>query len=806
MGPTSAEKQRRYRERINADPEKREEYLRKMRERAHNRRITKIDKQIGDLSERSKIKQRKEWRDRKRRSRANSIKRPRNLEAVLDETAPSPLPQVTNAEHHNTIRGRQKVRRDRSASYRRVKQLEKELVDAKKKINKYKRRVSRLKKTKINNEIVRSISPLTKLNIEVRDQVIPEPIKRKLLFQDTILAQVRETYKMSLNEKTKQSLASVCKGKYIRKYRFVKKAKNELGAWANDKKKKLDRSHAYKLCTTIKHFYCRDDNSIQTPGKKQTITYRGIKKQKRLLLYNLRALHDKFCKEFNSTVSLATFCRRRPFWVVRAKLTDRDSCLCKRHDNLQKMLATLVKEKVTTERNLELLCDVVCCNTESLLCMTNGCKTCQDKNAIDAKEVAHDKVVRWFAWKTTKEEFEKNGKKIQVRKTVKAVAEGKLGELIQTFNKDIKQVLCPHVFRIRHQFQQSRKCKNELCYEEAAVHMDFSENYSCKLNSEIQAMHFGASHNQVTLHTVVVYFETNEKKMFCTISGSRRHDPSAIWAHLTPILLELRDRNIEVIHFFSDGPSSQYKNKGNILFFKTYFHEMGFKYGTWNYSEASHGKGAPDGLGAAIKRISDNLVSKGQDIDNARTLFEKVKDKTSITTYFIEESKIEQMDQRKTNNCESKKIPGIFNTHQIISLEKENYVYTRKYSCFCKKLPVIDHDCFNLQKIPAIKENSITVSHSCKNNDLPLDQWVLVSYDNSTFSGLITDTEDENYEVNALKKIGENKYVWPKVIDKIWYNKKNILATIAVPQQATKRILVLKPDDWKAAKSTQMIV
>lgn len=238
MGLTSAEKQRRYRERINADPEKREEYLWKMRERAQNRRIKNIDKPIGDLSERAKRRRkRKEWRDRKRISRANSIKKRRNLEAILDVTPPSsPRLQVANAEHRNIIRGRQKVRKDRTASYRRIKQLEKELASATTKINKYKRRVARLKKIKTNNKIVQSMSPLTKLNVEIGNQVIPGSIKRKLLFQDTILTEVRETYKQTPNEKTKQSLASVCKRNLVRKYCFVKKAKNELGVWANDKK------------------------------------------------------------------------------------------------------------------------------------------------------------------------------------------------------------------------------------------------------------------------------------------------------------------------------------------------------------------------------------------------------------------------------------------------------------------------------------------------------------------------------------------------------------------------------------------
>mgnify|MGYP007007719881 CR=1 FL=1 len=34
---------------------------------------------------------------------------------------------------------------------------------------------------------------------------------------------------------------------------------------------------------------------------------------------------------------------------------------------------------------------------------------------------------------------------------------------------------------------------------------------------------------------------------------------------------------------------------------------------------------------ALAKRINDNLVSKGHDISNAKKLFKKVKDKTTVT-------------------------------------------------------------------------------------------------------------------------------------------------------------------------------
>ena len=49
---------------------------------------------------------------------------------------------------------------------------------------------------------------------------------------------------------------------------------------------------------------------------------------------------------------------------------------------------------------------------------------------------------------------------------------------------------------------------------------NFSENYSCGYSSEIQSVHFGASHNQATLHTGILYVD-QDTVSFCTISDSR---------------------------------------------------------------------------------------------------------------------------------------------------------------------------------------------------------------------------------------------------------------------------------------------
>lgn len=80
-----------------------------------------------------------------------------------------------------------------------------------------------------------------------------------------------------------------------------------------------------------------------------------------------------------------------------------------------------------------------------------------------------------------------------------------------------------HVSNIIHQHKELKRKKDELKTNEAVVHMDFSENYECKYSEKIQAFHFGGSREQVSIHTVMVYYKTIESdstlsKAFSTLS------------------------------------------------------------------------------------------------------------------------------------------------------------------------------------------------------------------------------------------------------------------------------------------------
>lgn len=163
------------------------------------------------------------------------------------------------------------------------------------------------------------------------------------------------------------------------------------------------------------------------------------------------------------------------------------------------------------------------------------------------------------------------------------------------------------------------------------LHIDFSENCLCKLATEIQAYHFGGSRKQATLHTGVSYLKNlDEPISFCTIFECYDHGPAAIWVHLQPVLNQLQriSPEVEILHFFSHGPLTQYRQKKNFFLLNKHIADHGLKYGSRSFFEAGTTelpKGTADGIGGAIRRAADRTV-----IPDAKTPCTVVTNKTSI--------------------------------------------------------------------------------------------------------------------------------------------------------------------------------
>lgn len=203
-----------------------------------------------------------------------------------------------------------------------------------------------------------------------------------------------------------------------------------------------------------------------------------------------------------------------------------------------------------------------------------------------------------------------------------------------------------HLRNIAHQYRAIKEIKNGLNEEEVLVHINFSENYQCKYGAEPQAMHFGSSRMSITLHTGILYYrssETGELKTesFCTISNNLRHDASAIWAHLKPIFLKINKEipGLKTINFLSDSPTNQFSNKKIFYLFSNEIKRYvpNIQKVSWNYSESGHGKGAPDGIGAVLKRTSDRIVAHSKDIPDLESFVEHLKECQGVDIYsFVE--------------------------------------------------------------------------------------------------------------------------------------------------------------------------
>ncbi|XP_017312736.1 uncharacterized protein LOC108258548 [Ictalurus punctatus] len=169
--------------------------------------------------------------------------------------------------------------------------------------------------------------------------------------------------------------------------------------------------------------------------------------------------------------------------------------------------------------------------------------------------------------------------------------------------------------------------------------------------------------------------------LFCPISPSRRHDPRSIWAHLDPILqfLAKDHTNVQSLHFFSDRPATQCKNRANFYMTATEPHQRGFSTVMWNFFEASHGKGAPNGVGAALKRTA--LVRQGRDMPNAGTFFQLLKDTGKVKLFYVSEEEVEKKGEG-LKEVSLFTIKGTMRMHEVLS-DSHGILKHRNISCFC---------------------------------------------------------------------------------------------------------------------------
>lgn len=178
---------------------------------------------------------------------------------------------------------------------------------------------------------------------------------------------------------------------------------------------------------------------------------------------------------------------------------------------------SLYKVDVLSTAYLQYILNSSVCVTESIDCVYGKCDKCK-KEIIDvnAKGFDGNDEISWYQWFTKKEKRNITNQEKEITITVKEEQTGRLNILVDKFSEEINRYE-RQVFSIENQHRHYRELKENLKVNEAMIHIDFLENYACKLGTEIQSMHFGASQKQLTLHTGVYYTGKENKKFVALV-------------------------------------------------------------------------------------------------------------------------------------------------------------------------------------------------------------------------------------------------------------------------------------------------
>lgn len=151
--------------------------------------------------------------------------------------------------------------------------------------------------------------------------------------------------------------------------------------------------------------------------------------------------------------------------------------------------------------------------------------------------------------------------KCNIESSRKKTENGKLGVLIAHLAA-ISSHFLKHSFIKREQaetfnsYDRPRALNQEFSLE-AVLQIDFAENFVCVNQNEVQTAHW--NQRQLTLFTSALYYNDKiQSKVY--VSNNNNHDKTTIVPYIYKLLMDLPDE-VVILKVWSDGPTSQFKNK-----------------------------------------------------------------------------------------------------------------------------------------------------------------------------------------------------------------------------------------------------
>lgn len=302
----------------------------------------------------------------------------------------------------------------------------------------------------------------------------------------------------------------------------------------NQQKKHPHNKLSPNTVKCIQDFYVRDSISRQAPGICDFVVLKvkgkKTKLQKRHLMLSLRETFALFCQEHPDVeVGLSSFCSLRPPNVLLSSAIPRNVCLCQYHDNIKLLCEAIHKAVPEFPLYSGDFVNNLVCNSENELCMTGKCFKCPDW-IEDFKSVAPlDEPIEWNQWERVKESVSAKDGKEKTTTKVQEVPYSKRAQLKMHCFPFMKRCLPSWImYLLKGNKASSLKKKNQP--NEAIIQVDFSENYTCLHQDEIQSAHWHKE--QVTIFPVVIWSKDSSHECSCEshviVSDDRTHDKQSV--------------------------------------------------------------------------------------------------------------------------------------------------------------------------------------------------------------------------------------------------------------------------------------
>ena len=190
---------------------------------------------------------------------------------------------------------------------------------------------------------------------------------------------------------------------------------------------------------------------------------------------------------------------------------------------------------------------------------------------------------------------------------------------------------------------------------------------------------------------MVVYFPKSQGQRlqsFVGVSDVLCHNATVVYTILKKLIPMLQSTypSIKTIHYLTDSPTSQYRNKTIFKILADHNEDFGIA-GRWNYLESGLGKGPCDGLGASIKSAADMAIRQGKClIQNAEDFYAWSKQTeesgSKIKYLYYNQPDVDMSNEIIQQKEKPMQLSGTFKLHAIVPINSCT-ILTRETSCYC---------------------------------------------------------------------------------------------------------------------------